>query len=98
MDSCYTEAIILSQQQGEICTDPNAPYIPGARLYLAHHKMIDDGIVTRDGLHAGKVKGSIDLNKYLLGVISAGDIVGNEDSWMPRKFSEMANEAFKKGK
>lgn len=70
-------------------------YIPGARIYLDHHKMIDDGIVTRDGLHTGKVKDFIELDPYLLDIITAGDIDSNEKSWTPRRFFEMANKMFK---
>ncbi|MDD5698274.1 MAG: hypothetical protein PHH77_06615 [Victivallaceae bacterium] len=96
MASGHTEAIVLSQQKGEICTDLDSVYVPGARIYLDHHKMIDAGIVTRDGLHIGKVKGFIDLDQYLLDIITAADIDKNRASWTPSEFFEMANMIFEK--
>lgn len=87
------ELVVNSRQLGYVCTDPNALYTPGIRLYFDVRKMIRDNIAVRDGLHLLKVKNCLPLADYLLAAISSEDFQ-EEMKWTPTLFTEKANQLF----
>jgi len=87
------ELVVNSRQLGYVCTDPNALYAPGIRLYFDVRKMIRDKIAVRDGLHLLKVKDRLSLADYLIAAISAEDFP-EAMKWTPTLFTEKANQLF----
>lgn len=87
------ELVVNSRNLGYVCTDPNAPYTPGVRLYFDVKKLFADGLVTRDGVHPVKIKDRLSLDGYLLAVISAKEFP-DDIEWTPTLFTERANELF----
>lgn len=87
------EIVVNSRQLGYICVNHNISYNPGIRLYFDAHKIIKDGLGTRDGLHILKVKGKIPLDKYLLQVVSKNSL-NYRDTWTPNTYTEYANKFF----
>jgi hypothetical protein len=87
------EIVVNSRQLGYVCTDPDAVYTPGVRLYFDVRKMIRDKTVVRDGLHLLKVRDRLPLAGYLIAVISAEDFP-EKIKWTPTLFTEKANQLF----
>ena len=59
------ELIVSSRQKGRICTDPQADYLAGARLYFDAALMARNGLLLRDGCHI-KVRDRLPLEPYLI--------------------------------
>lgn len=97
MDSTASEMVLASNSAGCFVLDDNAVYEPGARLYFDNHRIITDGLGTRDGLHAMKVHIQLPLTPYLLAAITVDDIdpEGKVAMWTLRTFVDKANEAFR---
>jgi hypothetical protein len=97
MDSTAPEMVLASTSAGRFVLDDHAVYEPGARLYLNNHRIITDGLGTRDGLHVMKVHLQLPLVPYLLAAITVDEIdpEGKIATWTPRIFVEKANEAFR---
>jgi hypothetical protein len=89
------EIVVLSHQRVTLVTNFDAAYVPGARIYLDAHRMIGGGVVVRDGLHVLKVRHVLELEPYLVDVITAQDLDDGGDSWTPRRFALAADEAFR---
>ena len=70
VDMWHSEFTVLSQQKGRICTEEDAIYTPGVRIYLDNHKLIRSGIGVRDGLHTIKVKSTLNVSPYLVAVVA----------------------------
>ena len=87
------EVVVASKEKGYIEMDVNAPYTPGARLYLDAKKMAKDGLLVRDGIHLPKIKNEILLAKYLIWPCTAADLKIDEIS-TPLEFTKTANERF----
>lgn len=87
----HTELVILTRQRGKMCLDEHAEYVPGVRIYLDHHAMLQDGLVVRDGLHYSKVRNSLDLSKYMVLSVNGGH---RRQGWTPRKFTQYATRRF----
>ena len=88
------EVVVLSHQRGTLVTDFDAEYVPGARLYLDAHQMVADGVTERDGLHAQKVHLKLELEPYLIDVITAQDLEADGSPWTPERFASSADEEF----
>lgn len=86
------EIVVSSRQHGFIDMDINAPYRPGARLYLDAAKIAADGFLLRDGTHL-KVKNVLPLKPYLLFAATA-ESVGICGASTPVEFSKAADKAF----
>lgn len=84
--------VVNSRQLGYICLDPNCIYVPGVRIYFDAHKIIQDGLATRDGLHVIKVFERLPLDKYMIMVID--DTMLPKQTWTPTIFTKVANEYF----
>ena len=93
-DSFGPELVVASHGKGRIISDPNQQYEPGVRLYFDNHKIIRDGFIVRDGLHAAKVETSIALKPYLVDYISPADLM--QSTWSPMSFYKKANDLFLK--
>lgn len=87
------ELVINSRQLGYVCVNPDIEYTPGVRLYFDAEKMIQNKIITRDGLHLLKVKDRLPLEDYLVAVILA-DCFSKDIKWTPTLFTEEANQLF----
>jgi hypothetical protein len=89
----WPELIVLSKHTGAFCTDSEVAYTPGVRLYLDLHAIIRDGLGVRDGVHQVKVHDHLPLVPYLLGAVTAEDLVLQEPArtWTPRTFTEAAD-------
>ena len=96
MGSPWPELIVLSKMRGSFCTDANAPYEPGIRLYVDNHRIIRSKLGVRDGLHLMKVFDHLPLDPFMIAAIGVGDIdgVGNSQEWTPARFVEQADLAF----
>ena len=90
------EAVLASKQAGRFVLDEDAIHEPGVRLYFDNHRIITDGLGTRDGVHLIKVYQHLPLTPYLLAAISVDDVQleNNAQMWTPRTFVAKANEAF----
>jgi hypothetical protein len=88
------EVVVLSHQRGTVVTDFEAAYIPGTRIYLDAHLMIRDGVAVRDGLHVLKVHLALELEPYLIDVITAQDLGNGGEAWSPRRFASEADGEF----
>ena len=97
MDSTEPEMVLASKRAGRFMLDQNEPYEPGVRLYLNNHRIISDGLGTRDGLHLIKVFELLPLKPYLLEAIGAGeaDPENKIKKWTPLTFMEKTNKVFK---
>jgi hypothetical protein len=97
MDSTTPEMVLASNRTGRFLLNEDAIYQPGARLYLNNHRIIADGLCTRDGLHGTKVHIQLPLVPYLLAAITVDDLEPEAKvaTWTPRTFVERANEAFR---
>jgi len=93
LDGCG-ELVVNSRQRGHICLDPNIEYIPGVRIYFNAHKIISDGLATRDGLHVLKVFERLSLDKYMVLVIK--DTMLIRQVWTPTVYTQFSNEFFLK--
>ncbi|MFL0198861.1 hypothetical protein ACJDU8_25415 [Clostridium sp. WILCCON 0269] len=87
------EIVVNSRQLGYVCVDPNMLYNPGIRLYFDVHKIIKDGLGTRDGVHILKVKKKLPLNKYLVQVVSK-KCLDYKDTWTPTTYTKYSNRFF----
>lgn len=86
------EFVISVRLTGKITCDPDELYTPQARMYFDGHKLVKDGLVTRNlGI---KVYDHVPLDKYLLCVVTANDLTLPEGQagWTPSLFSKMADE------
>jgi len=92
LDGCG-EIVVSSRQLGYICTDANVSYKPGVRLYFDAHRIIQDGIATRDGLHILKVKRELTLDKYLVSVVTK-ELLNKDEMWTPTLYTKFANKYF----
>jgi len=90
------EVVVLSHQRGTLITDFDAAYVPGARIYLDTHRMISDGVVVRDGLHALKVQFALQLEPHLIDVITPADLDNGGKLWTPGRFALSADKEFRK--
>jgi hypothetical protein len=90
------EMIIASYQAGRFVLDNNAVYEPGVRLYFDNHRMIQDSLVVRDGLHTTKVHKHLPLSPYLLAAIGVKDVDPYYEvkTWTLQSFVERANQLF----
>lgn len=87
------ELVVNSRQLGYVCTDGNMEYNPGVRLYFDAHKIIEDGLAERDGLHILKVEKELSLDKYLVMAVTK-DKAKEKVSWTPTTYTEWANNYF----
>ena len=94
--SATPEKIIASYHAGRFILDDHAVYEPGVRLYFDNHRMIQDGLVVRDGLHIAKVQKRLPISPYLLAVIGVNDLDPCREvkTWTPQSFMEGANHLF----
>lgn len=84
------EIVVNSRQLGYVCVDPDVPYTPGVRLYFDAHRIIEDGLATRDGVHLLKVKRELPLERYLVSLVEK-DLLEPKDLWTPTTYTEAAN-------
>jgi hypothetical protein len=96
MDSTAPELVLASNRAGSFVWSEDAVYEPGARLYLDNHRIIADGLCTRDGLHVAKVHERLPLAPYLLAAITVDDLDPEDVSaeWTPKTFVARANASF----
>jgi hypothetical protein len=94
LDGCG-ELVVNSRQLGYVCTDGSALYTPGIRLYFDAHKIIEDGLAVRDGLHILKVEKQLSLEKYLKMIVTE-EMALEEMNWTPTSYTEWSNEYFLK--
>nr|WP_312577156.1 hypothetical protein [Sedimentibacter sp.] len=87
------EIVVNSRQLGYVCVDADVPYNPGVRLYFDAHRIIEDGLATRDGLHLLKVKKELPLERYLKSVVEK-DLLEPKEVFTPTIFTEMSNNYF----
>ena len=99
MDSTAPELVLASHQSGRFVLSERAVYEPGIRLYLDAHRIIRDGLATRDGLHTLKVLEHLPLGPYLLAAIGVWDAdpSGEVTQWTPKEFVERANAVYVSG-
>jgi len=90
------EFVVASQQAGRIITEPDTPYMPGARLFFDGHRLIRDGLIVRDGLHMAKVFDHLPLDPYLVAAVTPADLdsEGEVATWTPKTFCLAALEYF----
>ncbi|MCL2321950.1 MAG: hypothetical protein FWC47_07585 [Oscillospiraceae bacterium] len=89
----WNELVVCSKEKGYICMDADCEYTPGARFYFDTLKLIQAGLLVRDGMHY-KVKDELSLSNMLFcATINNVSIVGKIT---PRAFSSASDEAFKK--
>jgi hypothetical protein len=93
IDEIGPEMVVASRAAGRFVLDPDATYTPGVRLYFDHHRLIRDGLATRDGLHTTKVHHRLPLKPYLLAAVSTTDLDpgGRMAPWTLRAFVEKSN-------
>lgn len=89
------QRLFMMRQLGYVCTDGSALYTPGVRLYFDTHKIIEDGLAVRDGLHILKVEKQLSLEKYLKMVVTE-EMALEEMNWTPTSYTEWSNEYFLK--
>jgi hypothetical protein len=53
-------------------------------------------VAVRDGLHVLKVHLALELEPYLVDVITAQDLGSEGEAWTPRRFALEADEAFRR--
>jgi hypothetical protein len=93
--TCGPEMVVASYQAGRFVMDEQATYRPGVRLYFDSHRIIQDGLGVRDGLHILKVRQRLPLQPYLIAAISSRNIYpkGEPAPWTLRTFVDQANAA-----
>lgn len=93
-----SEIVVNSHFLGKVCFDSNAPYTPQVRMYFDAHKIINDGLVIRDGVHHLKVFDTLPLEEYLLLSVFEKDVAlpSGEEYWTPASFTKAANNFFLK--
>jgi hypothetical protein len=91
-----SEMAVNSHLRGQACFDPDAPYIPQARMYFDARKIIEDGLAVRDGVHFLKVYDMLSLSDYLLLTVFENNVKLPEgkEYWTPTVFTEAANKYF----
>lgn len=96
MESCVPEMILASNRAGKFILDEDATFEPGVRLYFNNHRIIRDGLATRDGLHVNKVHLHLPLQPYCLFATAVDDFDPQRKvkEWTIRNFVEQANAAF----
>lgn len=96
LDSCVPEMVVASYQAGTFVMDENEIFQPGLRLYFDNHRIIRDGLGTRDGLHTIKTHLRLPLEPYLLVAVGLHEIDprGAVRAWTIRAFKEQANQYF----
>jgi hypothetical protein len=89
---------VSSHQKGRIVTDEDAEYEPGVRLYFDGHRIIEDELGVRDGVHLLKVRDRLPLEPYLRAAIGVPDVDqgGTVPAWTPRRFLDRANAHFER--
>ena len=97
MDSTGPERVMASHQAHRFVSDDSAVYRPGIRLYLDNHRLIADGLGTRDGLHVIKVYRRLPLVPYLLAAIGVPGIdpENTVGAWTLRTFVDGADRCFR---
>lgn len=97
IESCGPEMVVASYQAGRFIMDEQAVYHPGVRLYFDGHRIIQDGLGVRDGLHILKVHQRLPMHPYLICAIRAQDIhpEGEIVPWALRAFVDQANAALR---
>ncbi len=97
LDSTAPEMVVASYSAGHFVLEDGAVYEPGVRLYFDNHRIIQDSLGARDGLHMMKVHRQLPLTPYLLAAISVDDIdpTGTTEKWTIRAFVERANEVLR---
>lgn len=98
MDSCVPEMILASNYAGKFILDEEATFKPGVRLFFDNHRIIRDGLATRDGLHVNKVHLHLPLQPYWLFSAEVDDLDPQRQvkEWTIRNFVEQANAAFRR--
>jgi len=98
IDGIGPEHVVASHQKGQVLTDEDAEYEPGVRLYFDAHRIIQDGLATRDGVHLLKVRDRLPLAPYMRAAIGVeeADPDGSVSAWTPRLFLERANSCFQR--
>ena len=91
LDGCG-ELVVNSHQLGYVCTNPHMEYKPGVRLYFDAHKIIQNGLAVRDGLHILKVKNKLSLAEYM--VMAVNEQMLKPECWTPTSYTENANNYF----
>jgi len=93
MEGCGAEIVVNSRLRGVVCYDPNAAYVPQARMYFDAHRIIANGLAVRDGVHDLKVRDTLPLEPYLVRTIFAEDVAlpPGEPHWTPKNFSAQAD-------
>jgi hypothetical protein len=87
----HTEYVVLSRERGRMSCEANGTYTPGVRIYLDNFRMIDDGLIVRDGLHSAKVRDRIDLATYMVDFVTGYTV---HRQWTPRGFADYATKVF----
>lgn len=88
-----SELAVASRRAGRICTDPDAPYLPGVRLYIKAHRLITEGHGVRDGVHPLKVKSSLSVKRYVRLAVTP-DLLPKREIWTPNSFAEASDNFF----
>lgn len=85
------EHVVAARLTGKIACDPEMPYAPQARLYFDGHRLVRDGLITRD--LTSKVHDRVPLVPYLVCVVTADDVPlpAGDTAWTPRAFSQAAD-------
>lgn len=85
------EIVVNSRLNGHPVYSIDEPYQPQARLYFNAHRMTLDGIVIRNVCRM--VYDSVDLNKYLVRVVTADDmkLPDGQAFWTPQTFAQAAD-------
>lgn len=96
IDSTTPEKVVASCAQGRFILEDDAVYEPGVRLYFDNHRIIVEGLGTRDGLHTIKVHSLLPLSPYLITAIGVADIdlEDKRQAWSIRTFVEETNKVF----
>jgi len=89
-----SERVISSKQKGYLEMDLDKLYTAGARLYFNCGKIVQDGLLIRDGVHL-KVKHRLSLGKYLIWTATSNKL-GLPEETTPRKFAEKSDLMFEK--
>lgn len=73
-------------------------FVPGVRLYFDRHRIIRDGLGTRDGSHTLKAHHRLPLQPYLIAAVCSSDLEPHVSKrrWTIKSFVEQANETFQK--
>lgn len=90
------ENVVASRHRGHVFTQEDVSYEPGARLYFDCHKIINDGLLVRDGIHFFKISERLPLSSYFLASVTTADVdpEGKVLEWTPRSFLDAANYHF----